>query len=110
MRFSGSLSPFELVECFRPVVLQELRERAVGQEPAPCLTRGTIVDFVLAVHDALNGLTAARARLPEAAGHSHPFAERSDLLGKIFTRLILKTRRPFGEVRHYCVMEDRDFW
>ena len=74
--------PFELVKGLRPVVLQQLRERAIGEQPAFGLARRAIVHFVLAVYDALHRCAAPRARFAEAAVYGHPFAERRHFFGK----------------------------
>ena len=65
-RFSRTVcAAFQLVKGLRPVILQQLRERAVGEQPAFGLAHRAIVDLVLAVDDALH-------RLCRSAGTASP--------------------------------------
>src|SRR5690606_4631578 len=70
----------ELVEGLGPALLQQARERAIGQELAAGLAAGAVVGLVLRVDDALHGRTADRAGLLVLAVHGHLRADRGDLL------------------------------
>src|SRR5690606_26591632 len=63
--------PLELVDGLRPVVLQQARQRPVGQETAPGLAGGAVVRLVVGVDDPLHRRSAPWARLAVLAVHRH---------------------------------------
>ena len=67
-------------------MLQEARERAVGEHPAAGLAARTVVRFVGGVADALDRRAAVRAGLGVAPVHRHAVAKGGDLLGKVLAR------------------------
>ena len=76
------LALLQLLERPRPVVLEQPRQRAIGQQLAAGLAGRTVVRFVRGVANALHRRAAHRTRLAVAAVHGHPVAKRRHLLGK----------------------------
>src|SRR5437868_2512032 len=65
-----------------PVVLEQARQRAVGQQLAASLAARTIVGFILGVTDALNGCATYRAGLAIASMNRHACVKGGDFLGE----------------------------
>ena len=84
----------ELLNRARPVLLEEPRERSVGQDLPARLAARAVVDLVLRAHDPLHARAAHRARLPVPAVHRHPLAEGGDALGEAARRLAPEPIRP----------------
>src|SRR6185503_18624282 len=63
------LALLQLLEAARPVLLEEARQAAIGEQPALGLTGRTVVRLVVGVHDALHPGAAHRARLAVLAVH-----------------------------------------
>src|SRR5688500_3691415 len=82
LRLAGLLHLLELFEGGGPVVVEEAREAAVGQQLAPGLALAAVVGLVLAAADALHGRATYRARLPELAVHRHLLVKGRDLVGE----------------------------
>src|SRR5690606_2233385 len=78
VRYASRL--LELVDRLRPVVLQQARQRPVGQETAPGLAGGAVVRLVVGVDDPLHRRSAPWARLAVLAVHRHVGPERRHLL------------------------------
>src|SRR5688572_4117617 len=93
----GSAARLELLERPGPVLVQQPRQRAVGEQPPAGLAAGTVVRLVLGVDDALHRRPAHRTRLAVAAVHGHARAERGDALRKILTGLLPQPLDPLDE-------------
>ena len=93
----GPADGSKIVEISWPVVLEQARKRAVGEDPAFGLTAGTIVGFVIGIADSLHGCAAYWAGLTEPAVNSHLGTKRGDFLGPAVTGLGSKTLDPFEE-------------
>src|SRR5262249_15720335 len=89
----------QLVQRARPVLLEQARESAIGEQPVAGLAAWAIVGLVLGVHDTLHGRAAVRARLTEAAVDGHVGAKGRDALGKFSGRLAAYPRDPVGQRR-----------
>src|SRR6185436_18570193 len=76
-----SLLPF--LNRLRPVVLEQPREGAVGQEFPASLAARTVVGFVLRPYNPLHRGSTDRAGLSEAAMHRHFGAKGSHLLREL---------------------------
>src|ERR1700724_2714443 len=90
---------FQFLECARPVVVQQARERAVGEQAAAGLALRAIVSLVARIAYPLNLSPAARTRLPVAPMHGHLGPKRGHLLGKPAIRLGAKAVGPFDQSR-----------
>src|SRR5258708_4426302 len=95
----------DVVDRLGPVVLQEPRERTVGEQPAAGLAARAIVALVLRVDDPLHGRAAHGAGLLEAAVHRHLFAKRRHLLGKAVAGLGAQQTGPLRERGARCLVE-----
>src|SRR5947207_89789 len=71
---------FQLFQRLGPILFEQSRECAVGQQPSLCLTAYTIVRLVVAISNALHGRAAYWTRLAIAAVHGHPLAKGGNLL------------------------------
>ena len=89
-----SAAALELLERARPVLAQQPRQRAVGEQPSAGLARRAVVRLVRGVDDALHRRAAVGTRLAVAAVHRHPGAERGHLLGKAVAGLGAQPRDP----------------
>ena len=90
-------SPSQLIQVPRPVVFQQARQRAVGEDPASGLASWTVVRLIVGVADSLHGRTAHGTGFPEPAVHRHPRTERGHLLGEAVARLGAQAIRPLEE-------------
>src|SRR5688572_23564133 len=95
-RRSRRWSCFELLERSRPILLEESRHRAVGEQTTICLTALAIVRLVVRVPNALHRCAADRTWLLESSVHSHPVAKCRHLLGEGFPGLIAEAIDPFA--------------
>src|SRR3989442_7225838 len=80
-----------------PILLQETRQGAIGEQPPPGLATRAIVRLVRGVSNALHCCPTHGARLAVAAMDRHPFPERRHLLRKRVTGLRLQPLDPLGE-------------
>src|SRR6516162_8929787 len=94
---STAFQRLELVEGARPVLAQQARERAVGQELAAGLARRAVICFVGCVADPLDLGTAARAGLAVSPVNGHPLAKCCDFFGEPAAGLGAETIRPFRQ-------------
>src|SRR5688572_25147298 len=99
---------FQLLGRARPVVLEQPRERTIGEQPALVLATRAVVGLVLRVDDLLHGRAAARAGLAVAAVHCHPLAERGHLLREAVAHLSPEAVRPLDERRARGLVERRE--
>src|SRR5262245_25428511 len=97
----------QLVQRARPVVLQQLRERAVLQDAPAGLATRAVVALVLRAHDALDRRGAHRTGLAEAAVHGHVGAKGRDLLRKTVAGLAAQALDPLREHGARCFVEAR---
>src|SRR5437762_2581683 len=72
---------FPFVNIARPIVLEQARQRPIGQDFAPCLAARAVVGFVVGVHDALHrraahGVRPKFAELAAAASAGMSLRER----------------------------------
>src|SRR5215472_3060743 len=93
----GGAGFLQLLQAPRPVLLEEPRERAIGQEPSAGLAGGTVVRLVVGVDDALDRRAAVRTRLPVATVDGHPLPEGGHLLRKSGAGLLAKPVGPGPE-------------
>src|SRR3954468_10890508 len=91
------LPPLEILEGARPVVAHQPRQRAVGEQSALGLARGTVVRLVSRIDDPLHRRTAAWASLSISAVHRPSLADRGDLLGEPPRLFRLEPLRPLVE-------------
>ena len=87
----------QLVERSRPIIFQQPRQRAVGEDAASGLAARAVVGLVVGVADPLYGGAADRARFAEPAVDGHARAERRDFLGKAVAGLGAESLDPFEE-------------
>ena len=78
----AALEGFHPVKGAREVRAQQPGETSVSQDLSAGLAASTVVGFVVGVANALDGITAARAGLAEAAMYRHLRAKRCDLFGE----------------------------
>src|SRR5439155_1090252 len=98
----------ELLQPSRPVLLQQARERAVGEERPARLAAGTVVRLVPRVDDPLHGRAADRTRLPVAAVDGHGRTEGGDALRKPGPDFVPQALRPLTERRTDRVVQPSD--
>src|SRR5436305_11157402 len=97
-RAAGS-APRQFVDRLRPILFEQARQRAVGEELTVGLAARTIIGLVVGVADTLDGRAADRARFSEFSVDGHLVAERGDLGREIAGRFRSQTIGPFDE--HY---------
>src|SRR5262249_36144807 len=90
-----------------PVVVEQTRQRAVGEQLPTGLTARAVVGLVLGVHDPLHRRATGRTRLAIATVHRHPGPERGHTLGKVAARLRADTVDPFAKHRTRGGVEPR---
>ena len=71
----------KIIEMSRPIILEQARQRAVGQDSAVRLAAGAVVGLVVGVADPLHGRTADGTGLAKPAVHGHAGTKRGHLLG-----------------------------
>ena len=81
------MKSLELLERLRPVILEQPRQPAIGEQLAAGLAGRAVVGFVGRVLNALNRRAAHRTRLAVASVRGHAVAKRRDLLGKFLAGL-----------------------
>src|SRR5260370_5731789 len=99
MWISSILESFQFVERARPVVVQQARKSAIGEQPATGLARRTVVSLVAGIADALDPGPAAWARFAIAAVDRHLMPKCGNLLGKSSGRLRPQAIGPFEQRR-----------
>src|SRR5687767_5847947 len=88
---------FDVIDRAWPILLQQPRERAVGEETAAGLTARAVVRLVVGVADALHGRAAHRTRLAEPAVHRHLRTERGDFFGETVADVGPQPVGPFAQ-------------
>ena len=78
----------QLVDILGPAVMQQPRQRSVGEDLAAGLAARAVVRFVLGVDDALYRCAADRAWLAVAPVHGHRVVERGDLFRERVARVV----------------------
>src|SRR5262249_4570188 len=87
---TGLLVDLDVVDRARVGVVQDARQRAIGEASAFGLADGAVVGLVVGVADALHRLAAHRTRLAVAAVHREARSERGD---------VARPREAAGELR-----------
>ena len=85
---------FPLLDRPRPVVLEQPRQRAVGEQLAARLAAGAVVRFVVGVANPLHRRAAHGARLAEATVDGHLGVKGGHLFGKAVARLLAQPVDP----------------
>src|SRR5438067_8263638 len=98
----------QLVERSGPILFQQTRERAIGEQATFVLTARAVIGLVVRVPNALNGRAAHRTWLTEAAVHGHLRAKGGHLFGEPVSDLRPQAFRPFDERRARGVEEPGD--
>src|SRR5205814_1650830 len=98
----------ELLQPSRPVLLQQARERAVGEERPARLAAGTVVRLVPRVDDPLYRRAADRTRLAVAAVDGHGRTEGGDALRKSGSDFVPQPLRPLTARRTDRVVQPSD--
>src|SRR5438105_3926384 len=70
---------FEFFHVAGPVIFEEARERAVGEDSSAILAGGAVVGFILGINDSLDGSIADGAGLVVAAVRGEVGAEGGDV-------------------------------
>src|SRR5690606_878229 len=83
----------------RPIVLEQPRERTVGQQLSVRLTARAVVRLVLRVANTLDGRAARGAGLTVPPVYGHAFTKRRHLLREAALVLVAQALRPFDEGR-----------
>src|SRR6187200_2770712 len=91
------LVPF--VEVPWPVLLEQTREPAVGEEPPARLARRTVVALVVGICDATHRRATDRAGLAEPAVYRHLGPEGGDLGRELIAGLVAQPGDPFRQCR-----------
>ena len=106
----GPRETLELVDGLRPVLPEQAREGAIGQQLAAGLAARAVVGLVVGVADALDGGAADRARLPVAAVHRHVRAKGGHLLGEVVAVVGAQPGDPVGKRRAGRLVQARDLF
>src|SRR5213595_1882507 len=85
------------VERSREAVVQQLRQRSIGETPAAGLAARAVIAFVFRVDDALHGFTANRAWFAKASMDCHLRPERRHLFGKCLAAFAAQAPGPLLE-------------
>ena len=96
-----------LLERTRPVLLEESREGAVGQDAAAILTLRAVVRLVRTAHDALYRRLAVRTRLAKLPVHGHAGMKSGHLVREAVAHFGSQALRPLAERRTRRVEERR---
>src|SRR2546423_7970439 len=81
-RRRGELAPGQLVDRLGPILLQQSRQRAIGEQLSVRLTARTIIGLVVGVANALHRRTADGAWLTKLSVDRHLVAECGDFCGE----------------------------
>ncbi len=87
----------QLVQVSRPVILEQARERPIGEDTALGLATGAVVGLVVGVADPLQRYGADRAVLAITAMYGHLRTECGNFPQEVVTCLKAKPIGPFPE-------------
>src|SRR5687767_8124622 len=76
----AALAALQLLEGPRPVLLEQPRQRPIGEQPTPGLARRAVVRFVGSIDNPLNRPAAIRTGVAVAAVHRHAVVKGGDFL------------------------------
>src|SRR3954453_21967440 len=107
-RTGSSPSLLQLLQAPGPILLEQPRESAVGEEASARLADGTIVGLVVRVPDPLHRSPAAGTGLAVAPVDRHPDPERGHLLRKAVSAVLPQPHRPLAPPRHRGLMQTLD--
>src|SRR5581483_3182645 len=108
-RRSGTAARLELVERARPVLMEQARERAIGEQPSRGLAGRTVVGFVVSVADPLNRRAADRTGRAIATMNRHRGSKGRHVFGESVAGLGAQPRDPFAECVAGRLVEAFDF-
>src|SRR5436190_23033429 len=91
------LQLLELVDRFGPILLEQARQRAVGEQAAVRLAARTVVRLVVGIADSLHLGLANGAWLAVLAVHGHLVVKRRDLAREVAMRLLAQSVEPCRE-------------
>src|SRR5438128_1708777 len=91
------LCSFQFFEVARPIVLEQARQRTVGENLAPGLAARAVVRLIVGVDDALNRRSADRTRLAESAMRCHLGPEGGHFLRKAGAYVLAQALGPVAE-------------
>src|ERR1700692_898601 len=94
----------------RPVLSQQSRQGAVGEQLSSGLALGAVIGFVCGKTDALNFCLAPREWLLIAAMHRHLRAKRRDFFREFLARLSTQAVGPLDEAVAHPPIEGRDLF
>ena len=80
-----------------PVILEQSRQGAIGEDLATRLTFGAVVRFIGSVDDPLNRRPAHRAGAAVLAVNGHARAEGGDFFGEAVANLCAQLGEPSGQ-------------
>src|SRR5687768_12877229 len=100
--------PLELLDPLRPILLEQPRERAVGEQSPLGLATRTVVRLVVRIANALDGGPAHGTRLAVLPVHSHFRAKRRHFLRKLAISLRTKALHPFAQYGLRRVVDPAD--
>lgn len=106
-RLIGQLLQF--VNCFREIIFQQSRQRAIGKQFTIGLTSGTVIGFFVRIPNSLNNRAACRTRSTELPMNSHFRSAGLHLLRELITRLMVKQINPMPSGRSNRLEQDFDF-
>src|SRR5262245_53841827 len=107
-RLTARPALLELLEAFRPILLEQPRQRAVGEQAALGLAGRAVVRLVVGVDDALYRRAAHRARHAELAVDGHLGPERRHLVGEAVADLVAHALGPQVQRVDARAVEARD--
>src|SRR6478752_4282568 len=87
----------ELVDRLRPVLFEQSRERAIGEELSVSLASRAIVGLVACIPDSLHWTSAGWTGFPIPAVYCHLIVKGSDLCRKLPMRLLAQAVSPLDE-------------
>src|SRR3954462_1108857 len=93
----NDLAPGQLVDRSRPILFQQSRQRAIGEQLAIGLTTRAVVGLVVGVADPLHRSSTDGTRLPELSVNGHLFAKRSHFRREVISGLLAQSLGPLDE-------------
>ena len=87
----------QVVYRIRPSAFEQWRQRTIFEDPADGLASGTIIEFPIGKHHALDGSDADRVRFRKFSAHCHLPVKSRSFFRKTVPCLIAKRRNPVSQ-------------
>src|SRR5205085_9035804 len=99
---------FPFFDGSRPIVLEQPRQRAIGEQLAAGLTARAVVTLVFGVHDPLDRCPTGSARLSKSTVNGHVRTKGGDFFREPLRCFISQSLRPTGKHILHRIVEASD--